>query len=253
MPEHPYRPSACWRNGLGTIAPYALRGLLWYQGETDADFQDPSKYDTMAEWHTETFKALVGAWRKAWENAALPVYSVQLPQLDRPSWPWFRESQLKCAQTIPHTAMAVVFEWGDPANVHPVNKQPVADRLALIARACSYGENLEWSGPQLHAWSARSNSIVLEFDHTTGGLVASDGKPLRLFAIAGTNRTFFPATASISDRSLIISAPQVPEPVAVRYAWVPSGEVNFFNGAGLPASPFRTDDWTMKSPSRQAP
>jgi len=253
MPEHPYKPGACWRNGLATIAPYALCGVLWYQGETDADFQDPSKYDTMAEWHTETFKALVAAWRKAWENAALPVYSVQLPRLDRPSWPWFRESQLKCAQTIPHTAMAVAFDCGDPANVHPVHKQPVADRIARIARARTYGENLEWSGPQLRSWRIQGSSIVLQFDHAESGLVSSDGHALKLFTVAGANRRFFPATATISNHALIVSAPQVSRPVAARYAWVPTGDINFYNGAGLPASPFRTDDWTNQDLGSNTP
>jgi len=253
MPEHPYKPGACWRNGLSTIAPFALRGLLWYQGETNADFEDPSAYDAMAEWHTETFRVLVAAWRNVWENEMLPVYFVQLPRLNRPSWPWFRESQLKCAQTVPHTAMVVAFDCGDPANVHPVNKQPVADRLARIARARTYGEDLEWSGPQLRSWRIQGTSIVLEFDHAEGGLVSSDGHALNLFTVAGANRRFFPATASISNHALIVSAPQVPRPVAARYAWVPTGDINFCNGAGLPASPFRTDDWTIKDLGNDTP
>ena len=196
MPEHPYKPGACWRNGLGTITPFALRGILWYQGETDADFYDPFDYDLMARWHTDTFKTLVAAWRSAWENSSLPVYFVQLPQMNRPSWPWFRESQLKCAILVSNTAMAVAYEYGDPANVHPVHKQPVGDRLALIARALTYGENVEWSGPQLRRWRVQGGSLVLDFDHASGGLAAKDGQPLRLFQIAGTNRQFFTATAT---------------------------------------------------------
>ena len=244
MPEHPYKPGACWRNGLALVAPFALRGVLWYQGETDADFYDPFDYDLMARWHSDAFKTLVASWRAAWENSALPVYFVQLPRLNRPSWPWFRESQLKCALTISNTAMAVAWDFGDSANVHPTQKEPVARRLALIARARSHGENIEWSGPLYRGHRVEGGNVVIEFDHATSGLLANDGQPLRLFQIAGTNRQFFAATAVISDRSLVVSAPQVPQPVAVRYAWVPDGSINFFNGSGLPASPFRTDRWT---------
>jgi lysophospholipase L1-like esterase len=244
MPEHPYQPGACWRNGFANIVPFALRGVLWYQGESDADFYDPFDYDLMARWHKDVFTKLVAAWRSAWENPSLPVYSVQLPQMNRPSWPWFRESQLKCALTISNSAMAVAFEFGNPGDVHPVNKQPVGDRLALIARALSYGQNIEWSGPQLISTVLSNGAMVLKFSHTTGGLVSSDGLALKQFTIAGTNRVFYAATASISDDSLIVSAPQVPQPVAVRYAWIQSGAINFYNGAGLPASPFRTDRWT---------
>lgn len=244
MPEHPYKPGACWRNGLANIAPFALRGILWYQGESDADYYDPFDYDLMARWHTDVFTKLVASWRSAWENASLPVYSVQLPQMNRPSWPWFRESQLKCAQTISNTAMAVAFEYGNPSDVHPVNKQPVGDRLALIARALSYGQNIEWNGPQLVGSSVSNSTMVLRFSHTTGGLVSSDGLALKQFTIAGTNRQFYAATATISGDSVIVSAPQVPQPVAVRYCWIQSGSINFYNGAGMPASPFRTDRWT---------
>jgi sialidase-1 len=244
MPEHPYKPGACWRHGLANIAPFALRGILWYQGESDADFYDPFNYDLMARWHTDVFTKLVAAWRGAWENATLPVYSVQLPQMNRPSWPWFRESQLQCARMIANTAIAVAFEYGNPTDVHPANKQPVGDRLALIARALSYGQNIEWSGPQMVNASVLDGSMILKFNHTTGGLVSSDGLALKQFIIAGTDRKFHAATATISGDSVIVSAPQVPQPVAVRYCWIQSGAINFYNGARLPASPFRTDRWT---------
>jgi sialate O-acetylesterase len=253
MPEHPYKPGACWRNGLATLAPYALRGILWYQGETDADFYDPFDYDLMSRWHTDTFKALVAAWRSAWENASLPVYFVQLPQMNRPSWPWFRESQMKCSTVVSNTAMAVAFEFGEPGNVHPVRKQPVGNRLALIARARSYGEAVAWSGPRLRSWHIEGGRMLLDFDHAASGLMANDSQPLRWFQIAGTNRQFVTATATISNQSLLVSAPEVVAPVAVRYAWVPFGSVNFFNRAGLPASPFRTDGWiTTHHPVRVA-
>lgn len=249
MPEHPYKPGACWRNGLANVAPFAMRGILWYQGESDAEFYrvtpyDGFDYDLMARWHTDVFTKLVAAWRGAWENPSLPVYFVQLPQMNRAPWPWFRESQLKCAMTISNTAMAVAFEYGNPSDVHPVNKQPVGNRLALIARAKSYGESIEWSGPQLVSSTVSGSNIVLTFNHTTGGLVSSDGLALKQFTIAGTNRVFHAASATISGNTVTVSAPQVSQPVAVRYCWIQSGSINFYNGAGLPASPFRTDRWT---------
>ena len=244
MPEHPYKPGACWRNGLANIAPAALCGILWYQGESDADFYEPFDYNLMARWYTDVFTRLVAAWRGAWENPALPVYFVQLPQMNRPSWPWFRESQLKCAQTISNTAMAMAFEYGNPADVHPVNKQPIGDRLALIARAHNYAQNIEWSGPQLVSSTVSGSSMALKFSHTTGGLISSDGLALKQFTIAGTNRQFYAATATISGDIVTVRASQVTHPVAVRYAWIQSGIINFYNGAGLPASPFRTDRWT---------
>jgi sialate O-acetylesterase len=243
MPDHPYKPGACWRLGLGQLPPIALKGVLWCQGESNADFPGTFDYDLMARWHREVFAAMVAGWRAAWEQPGLPFYFVQLPRMNRPSWPWFRESQWQCARSISNAAMAVAFEYGETANVHPVNKQPVGERLALIARAKSYGEQIEWSGPVCTSHRVLGASIVLEFDHATGGLASSDGQPLRLFEIAGTNRQFFTATAVISNQVLIVSTPQVPEPVAVRYAWVPDGSINFFNGAGLPAPPFRTDSW----------
>ena len=247
IPEHPYLPGACWRFGLADVAPFAIRGVLWYQGESNADFSAPAEFDAMAAWHTDAFTTLVAAWRKAWERDDLPVYAVQLPQMNRPSWPWFRENQSRCALTISNTALAVAYDLGDPNDVHPVNKRPVAERLELIARALSYGEKVEWSGPSLRGWRVQSKSIVLDFNHTAGGIVAFDGRPLRHFEIAGADRRFFPATATISGRTLKVSAPEVTAPVAVRYAWSPAASLNFFNTAGLPASPFRTDDWPAQS------
>ena len=247
MPEHPYTPGACWRFGLADVAPFGIRGLLWYQGESNADFSDPAEFDAMAAWHTDAFTTLVAGWRKAWERDDLPVYVVQLPQMNRPSWPWFRESQSRCALTISNTALVVAYDLGDPNDVHPTNKRPVAERLALIARALSYGEKTEWSGPLLRSWRVEGKSVVLEFDHTSGGLVAFDGPPLRHFEIAGADRRFFPAEAIISGERVRVSAPEVPAPVAVRYAWSLAASLNFFNTAGLPTSPFRTDDWPAKS------
>lgn len=243
MPDHPYKNGACWRLGLASVAPFAIRGVLWYQGETNADFYDAAQFDDMAAWHLDTFRTLVAGWRRAWSNPGLSFYTVQLPLMNRPSWPWFRESQLRAASTISNVSLAVAFDYGNPNDVHPVNKRPVADRLARIALARSYGQSMEWSGPELTRHTVDGSRIRLQFSHTTGGLVSCDGQPLRHFEVAGSDRRFFPATAAISGEAVIVSSPEVAAPAAVRYAWVPVGNVNFFNGAGLPASPFRTDTW----------
>ncbi|MFM1770421.1 MAG: hypothetical protein RJA22_2950 [Verrucomicrobiota bacterium] len=243
MPDHPYKPGVCWRFGLAGVAPFAMRGVLWYQGETNADFPDPAEYALMARWHTEAFTLLVTSWRAAWGRDTLPFYFVQLPRLNRPSWPWFRESQWECARTIPGTAMAVAWEYGEPGNVHPVQKEPVARRLARLARALSHGEPIEWSGPLPRGHRVEGGSMVVEFEHAGGGLASSDGQPLRLFEVAGADRRFHAATAVVEGSAVRVSSPQVPEPVAVRHAWVPDGRLNLVNRAGLPATPFRTDAW----------
>jgi sialate O-acetylesterase len=240
MPEHPYKPGSCWRLGFGELAPFTLRGILWYQGETDADFSDPAEYKSMADRYVATFTALVAGWRTAWEKPNLPVYFVQLPQIKRPSWPWFREAQAQCSQVVSNSAMAVAFDYGDPDNVHPTRKEPVGERLALIARALSYGQAIEWSGPIYRRHRVEGSQAVVEFNHTGGGLVSNDGQPLRFFEVAGADGTFYPARASIVGDAVWVSSPAVPHPEAVRYAWVPAGKVNFYNHARLPAAPFRT-------------
>jgi len=240
MPEHPYKPGSCWRLGFGELAPFTLRGILWYQGETDADFNDPAEYEAMADRYVETFAALVAGWRAAWKKPNLPVYFVQLPQINRPSWPWFRDAQARCSQAVSNTAMAVAFDCGEPDNVHPARKEPVAERLALIARALSYGRALEWRGPVYRRHRIEGSQAVVEFDHAGGGLVSSDGQPLRFFELAGADGKFYPALASISGDTVRVSSPAVPRPDAVRYAWVPAGNVNFYNSARLPAAPFRS-------------
>ena len=240
MPEHPYKPASCWRLGFGELAPFALRGILWYQGETDADFSDPAEFKAMADRYVEAFAALVNGWRSAWAKPNLPVYFVQLPQMNRPSWPWFREAQARCSQVVSHTAMAVTFDCGEPDNVHPARKEPVAERLALIARALSYGQAIEWCGPVYRRHRIEGRHVVVQFAHCEEGLISSDDQPLRFFELAGEDGRFYPAQASISGDTVSVASPAVPRPDAVRYAWVPTGNVNFYNRGRLPAAPFRT-------------
>ena len=154
--------------------------------------------------------------------------------------PELREAQLLTWQTTPKTAMAVITDCGAATNIHPPQKEPVGQRLALAARAVAYGEPIEYSGPMYDSMTVTGAQVVLSFQHTGTGLVAKDGD-LKGFTIAGTDKVFTNATATIDDKRVIVSSPAVAQPVAVRYGWANVPAVNLFNKEGLPASPFRTD------------
>jgi len=226
------------------ILPFALRGVLWYQGESNLLEKDGPIY-------ANKLGALIKSWRAAW-GRELPFYFVQLPPLlysaraslkDVPdAEPAFREAQA-AALALPHTGMVVTTDVGDLKNMHPPHKKEVGERLALWALANDYGKKIEPSGPMYRSGSIEHEGYkaVLHFDHVDGGLVSSDGKPLDWFTTAGDDGKFYPAKAEISGDAIVITCPQVPEPKAVRFAWDEKAMPNFFNKAGLPAVPFRTD------------
>jgi sialate O-acetylesterase len=179
----------------------------------------------------------------------MPFLVVQLPnhgaipeQPGDSAWAELREAQLHTLQTVPHTGLAVTIDIGDPKDVHPHRKAEVGERLALWARATSYDQKLVYSGPLYESMQVEGGAIRIRFKHVGTGLLAKDGL-LRGFAIAGTDRKFRWASATIEGGSIVVSAPDVPAPVAVRYAWGDSPVCNLFNREGLPASPFRTDTW----------
>jgi sialate O-acetylesterase len=153
-----------------------------------------------------------------------------------------RESMLRCLSTVPNSGMAVTIDLGDPSQIHPKNKVPVGQRLALWARASVYGEKIPFSGPLPAGMKINGNEVTLSFTHTDGGLVARGGD-LKGFAIAGADQKWFPAEARISGGQIVVSSPEVKSPVAARYAWADNPDCNLFNSAGLPGSPFRTDTW----------
>jgi sialate O-acetylesterase len=202
------------------------------------------------------FRALIREWRRAWGVEDLPFLFVQEaafgPRRDEPgehSWAELREAQAM-ALSEPNTAMAVALDCGEAANIHPRRKIPVAERLALAARAIAYGEPLEWSGPRYRGMTVEGAGIRVRFDHAAGGLATADGAAPRGFAVsagAGStdagNRGFTWAGARIEGRDVVVSSPAVPHPVAVRYAWAQNPDANLINAAGLPAAPFRSDDW----------
>ncbi len=219
-------------NGMiAPIVPYAVRGILWYQGESIT-----APKELFPLW-TET---LINDWRKLW-NRELPFYFCQLAALQNNSNnPQVREWQAE-ALALPKTAMAVTIDIGDEKSVHPKNKQDVGDRLTRIALANVYGRKLEYSGPVYKSMKVEDNTSRLGFSHLGGGLVAQNG-PLKTFEIAGADKKFMPAEAKIDGDSVVVNSPDVSAPVAVRYAWAdyPAG-CNLYNAAGLPAPPFRTD------------
>lgn len=229
------RPACLYNGMIAPLSPYAIRGVIWYQGESNSDA--PLLYRTL-------FPALVGGWRRLWGQGDFPFLFVQIAPCTRWS-PGLREAQLLAWKSTPQTAMVVTTDVGDANDSHPRKKEPVGARLALAARALAYGEAIEYSGPEFDTLEVRGDRAVLHFKHTGGGLVAKDGD-LKGFFIAGADGHFWPARAEILPNesptdTVEVWAAEVPAPAAVRYGWAAVPDGNLFNGAGLPASPFRTD------------
>jgi len=236
------------------LVPYALRGMLWYQGEANGN--EGASY-------LQKLRVLIGGWRQLWGQGDFPLYVVQLPNFqqanDNPAggdgWAKIREAQLK-ALAIPNTGVIVTIDVGDPKDIHPKNKFDVGERLARWAVAKDYGKkDLVYSGPLYKNMKVEGNKIRITFDHVGSGLMAGgkegrkpveevkDGQ-LKRFAVAGADKKWVWADAVIEKDTVVVSSPDVPNPVAVRYAFSGNPEgCNLYNKEGLPASPFRTDDW----------
>ncbi len=239
-PLNTWTPSALFNAMVAPLIPYAIRGVIWYQGESNVG---------RAYQYRKLFPALIASWRKAWGQGDFPFLFVQLanylPRRSEPSesaWAELREAQLLTFKTVPNTGMAVAIDIGEADDIHPRNKQDVGKRLALAALAIAYGQKIVWSGPIYRSMRIEGNRIRLFFDHVGSGLVAK-GDKLVGFAIAGKDRKFVWAKAEIEGDTVVVWSEQVPEPVAVRYGWADNPECNLYNREGLPASPFRTDDW----------
>jgi sialate O-acetylesterase len=237
----PWAPAALYNGMIAPLAPYAIRGALWYQGESNAG---SPIYDIQ-------LKALIGNWRDDWKQGDFPFLSVQLPNFMGPQsqpsesvggWPLEREQFLKTLATVPNTGMAITIDIGEANDIHPKNKQDVGKRLAQWALAKTYGKDVVASGPLYKSMREESGKIVVEFDYADG-LAARDGGKLKGFAIAGADKKFVWAEAEIVGNTVRVSSPQVASPAAVRYAWANNPDCNLVNKAGLPASPFRTDNW----------
>lgn len=232
-------------NGLiSPLIPFPIKGAIWYQGESNAGraFQ----YEAM-------FSAMITDWRKAWAGGDFPFLFVQLapygeihPAPRGSNWAELREAQLRTAQNLSNTAMAVITDYGESDNIHPAHKKPVGERLAFAARALAYGEKLPYRGPSYKSLHVKGDRAVIKFDTGNGGLVAKGGD-LTGFTLAGGDGQYYNARASIQGTRVVVSSPEVPVPVSVRYGWADCPVVNLFNTAGLPASPFRTDNYPLVS------
>ena len=226
-----HNPTVLFNGMIAPGVPFAIRGVLWYQGES---ITGPRELFPL--WN----ETLINDWRKLW-GRELPFYFCQLAALrNNSNSPQVREWQAE-ALNLPKTAMTVTVDIGDEKNVHPKDKQDVGDRLTRIALAKVYGRKLEYSGPVYASMKMEGNVIRLKFSHLGGGLIAKNG-PLQTFEIAGADKKFVPAEAKIDGDTVLVSSADVTNAIAVRYAWssYPEG-CNLYNMAGLPAPPFRTD------------
>jgi len=236
----PVIPSVLYEGMLTPIAPLSITGALWYQGEQNSD---------RGYQYRRLLPIMIGDWRKLFGQGDFPFYIVSLPAFKHRSetpgddtWAETRESQALAAASVPNSCLAVTIDTGDPDNIHPKDKLQVGERLALCALAKQYGKNVVYSGPTLASVERLPGAISLKFANTDGGLVMKGAK-LEEFEIAGEDRKWYWADAHIEGNTVVISSPAVPNPKEVRYAWQSNPAATLFNGAGLPAAPFRTDSW----------
>ena len=234
-----WKPLGLYNAMLAPLLNYSIKGVVWYQGESNAE--RPIEYRTL-------FPALIRDWRQKWNREDLPFLFVQLPNFmetkQEPSesnWALLREAQLKTL-SLPHTGMAVAIDIGEWNDVHPLYKKDVGKRLALAAQKVAYHDDkVVYSGPIYESMKIEGGKVVVSFTNTGGGL-AVRGDELRCFAIAGADKRFVWAKARIENDKVVVWSEQVPDPVAVRYAWADNPEgANLYNAEGLPASPYRTD------------
>ncbi len=236
-----WKPLGLYNAMIHPLTDYSLKGVIWYQGESNAD--NPVEYERL-------FPALIKDWRKQLEQPRLPFLFVQLANFMEPreepgesSWARLRESQTKTL-SLPKTGMAVTIDVGEWNDIHPLNKKAVGERLARAAKKVAYNEEIVPAGPLYDSFVREKDSIIISFKNTGSGLVAKNGNSLEHFAIAGKDRKWRWAKAVIRGNKVVVYHPEVSNPVAVRYAWADNPDTaNLYNREGLPASPFRTDDW----------
>jgi sialate O-acetylesterase len=222
-----------YESGILPLQQYPIKGVIWYQGESNAHNKDA---------HEKLFRLLVDSWRGNWKNPEMPFYFVQLSSINRPSWPWFRDSQRRLMEEIEHTGMAVCSDKGDSLDVHPIFKKEVGERLARWALNQTYGmEEVVPSGPLYKSVSFEKGKAYVEFDYSEGMRASVAGEKLRTFEIAGEDEIFYPAQAEVEGDKIKVWAKEVKHPTIVRYGWQPFTRANLVNAEGLPASTFRTD------------
>ena len=223
LQRHPYEPCYLFEAAIMPLEQFAVKGVLWYQGESNAH---------NVELHERLFRLLEQSWRKEWKRPDLPFYFVQLSSLNRPSWPAFRDSQRRLAQSLPNTWMTVSSDVGDQTDVHYKNKRPVGERLAAQALAHTYGRSVESEGPKPERVTTVPPEMIITFSHADG-LSVTQG-----FEIAGADGIYHPATTQVQGNTIRLTSPHVQEPVSVRYGWQPFTRGDLRNAHGFPASTF---------------
>ena len=249
-PEAGGAPSTLYNAMIAGVTQFPIKGAIWYQGE--ANVPEASRYRHL-------LPAMITSWRKAWNQNEFPFYIVQLANIHPAApqfWPELRDSQRLTAETLPHTGLAVTIDIGEEKCIHPANKQEVGRRLALAAESQTYGKPVVYSGPWFNTAKFDGAQVKISFKPgTAAGLGTANGEPVKGFSLAGADKKFVWADAKIvpaasaQEGTIVLSAPGVQKPVAVRYAWANNPAVNLVNKEGLPAVPFRTDDWTQAESS----
>lgn len=241
---HQHRPANMFHGRVAPLTPFAIKGVIWYQGETNVG---------RAAQYRDLFPRMIRSWREAWGQGDFPFYWVQLADFQAeaadpgaPSpWAELREAQTHTAKTTPNTGEAVIIDLGEANDIHPRNKRDVGLRLARLALAKTYGRDVKGTSPTLESAEFGDGVATLTVADIGAGLQTFDGAPACGFALAGEDRVFHTAEAQIAkgENRVVLSSPSVPKPVAARYGWADNPEVNVFDSAWLPLTPFRTDDW----------
>jgi sialate O-acetylesterase len=249
-PRAPWKPTELYNGMIAPLIPYAIRGAIWYQGESNAG---------KAWQYRRLYADMIRNWRQDWGIGDFTFLGVQLAPFDmsrkrsieeitatpgESAWAELREAQVLSTKVLKNCGLAVITDVGDKDDIHPTKKAPVGARLALQARKIAYRERIVAGGPAYKSLKVKGDRAILSFEDVGGGLEARGGA-LTGFAIAGADKKFVWGKAEIQDDNVVVSSPQVPAPVAVRYGWADFPVVNLFNKEGLPASPFRTDDFPL--------
>ena len=248
--DNPHSPSVLWNAMIAPLTPFPIAGAIWYQGESNA---------SRARQYRTLFPTMIDAWRAAWRDPALPFVYVQLPNYQEPgaakpigtsAWAELREAQAMTL-SLPKTAMAVTLDIGERGDIHPRNKADVGRRLSLQALKLVYRKDVIASGPTFRKMAREGGTVRVTFANATSSLVTVDGAAPKGFMLAGADQIWHWADARIDRDSVIVSSPDVLEPVAVRYGWADDPPNTLKNQADLPTAPFRTDDWPARSPDAE--
>ena len=231
-------PSILWNGMIAPIAGFTVKGNIWYQGESNV-FVDKH--------YKEALTNLINSWRHEWKQPDMPFYFAQIAPYANARSLGVRDAQFQVWRKsgLKNIGMVATVDVGDSLDLHPRHKREVGERFALWALARQYGRDVVYSGPVFKSLETKGSRLVLEFDYADGGLSTSDGLAVKSFEVAGSDKVFHPAVAEIKGGRLEVYSPEVAEPVAVRYAWKDYCRVNLVNSAGLPAVPFRSDDWSI--------